>query len=162
MQDNEAYWDLARAAQLKAARYRRRATPRPSASDDSLTMHSPTQRQGRRVEERASRYLQDQGLIVLARNLRCKAGEIDLVCLDRDTLVFVEVRQRQSSQFGGAAASVNRAKQWRLSRAAAYFLPRLQKQHIKIRSYLCRFDVVAVDDDTLQWIKAAFAVQPMR
>ncbi len=163
MPENEAYWALASAAQLKAARYRRRSSrSQQVAQDHSLLVYSPSQREGRRAEDQARRYLEAQGLVVLQHNLRCKAGEIDLVCKEGDTLVFVEVRQRSSHHFGGAAASVNRQKQQRIALAASFFLPRLQKLYFNGRLPLCRFDVIALEEASLQWIKAAFAVPPMR
>lgn len=162
MPENEAYWALASAAQLKAARYRRRSTRSQVAQDHGLLVYSPSQREGRRAEDKARRYLEAQGLVVLQHNLRCKAGEIDLVCKEGHTLVFVEVRQRSTDHFGGAAASVNRHKQRRIALAASFFLPRLQKLYFNGRPPLCRFDVIALEEASLQWIKAAFAVPPMR
>jgi putative endonuclease len=96
---------------------------------------------------------------VCARNLRCKAGEIDLVCLDREVLVIVEVRHRARSDFGGAAASVTWHKRRKLIRAVQFHYLR-QPQW---RGRLMRFDVVAVQgqpDGTLaiEWIKDAFRV----
>ena len=61
---------------------------------------------GAAAEDLAARYLQVRGLKILARNLRCKAGELDLVCLDDGVLVVIEVRQRGSVEFGGALGSV--------------------------------------------------------
>src|SRR5690606_23522770 len=90
---------------------------------------SPTQHTGLRAESLAALWLEEQGLEVLDRNLLCRAGEIDLVARDGETLVFVEVRFRGSSSHGGAAASVNRRKQQRLLRAARYFLPSLTTLH---------------------------------
>lgn len=76
---------------------------------------------------------------------------MDLILLDRDgTLVFVEVRARAHASHGGAAASVTPAKQARLVYAARHYLLR----HASPPP--CRFDVVALDGDTLTWLKAAF------
>ena len=63
---------------------------------------------GAAAEELAAHYLQVRGLKILARNLRCKAGEIDLVCLDDGVLAIVEVRQREGLQYGGALGSVTK------------------------------------------------------
>lgn len=117
---------------------------------------SPTQDTGYRSENRAARWLEEQGLHVLERNLLCRAGEIDLVALDGRVLVFVEVRFRGSASHGGAAASVNRRKQRRLLRAAQYFLPGLTRRHFAGRTPACRFDVVCEQDGSLQWIRHAF------
>ena len=95
--------------------------------------------------------------MVVAQNLRCKAGELDLVCLDRDVLAIVEVRQRGRLDFGGPLASVDRRKQHKIIRAAR-FLIRGQPQW---RSHAMRFDVVGVEglpDGTCRivWVKDAF------
>ncbi|MEY4121989.1 MAG: hypothetical protein RLZZ457_827 [Pseudomonadota bacterium] len=113
-----------------------------------------TKQKGDAAEDRALRYLQAQGLHLVQRNYRTPGrggGEIDLILRDRDTtLVFVEVRQRGDLQHGGALASIGFAKQRRIVFAARHFLMRLAKEPP------CRFDVVAVEDETLHWFKAAF------
>ena len=104
-------------------------------------------------EQQAAHYLSAQGLTLLQRNWRCRLGEIDLVMLDRDTLVFVEVRLRRSQAFGGAAASVDARKQARLIRAAEQFL----QQHPALARLACRFDVVALDgEQPPDWLQGAF------
>jgi len=113
--------------------------------------------QGAASEQLAALHLQAQGLEVIARNLRCKGGELDLVCLDRGVLAIVEVRQRAHADFGGALASVNRRKQRKIIRAARFFLQR----RAKWRGFVIRFDVVGVHglpDGThcIDWIKDAF------
>ena len=118
---------------------------------------SPSQHTGLRAENLAALWLEEQGLQVLDRNLLCRAGEIDLVARDGETLVFIEVRFRGSSSHGGAAASVNRRKQQRLLRAARYFLPSLTTLHFGGREPPCRFDVVCRQDGRLEWIRHAFA-----
>jgi putative endonuclease len=120
---------------------------------------STTKARGDRAEDRALRYLQQQGLRLLERNYRvargphARAGEVDLIMRDpRDgTLVFIEVRARASTSHGGAAASIGSAKQRRIVYAA---------QHYLLRSATpppCRFDVVALDGDRIDWLQAAFA-----
>jgi len=103
---------------------------------------------GRLAEDRALVYLQQQGLVCVTRNYACRYGEIDLVMSDGPLLVFVEVRMRKNSNFGGAAASVNAAKQQRLWRTAEHYLMRYRTQPA------CRFDLVAIDGDTLDWMRA--------
>ena len=112
---------------------------------------------GRAGEALAQRYLEARGLRVLERNYRVargrsrRGGEIDLSLLDTDgTLVFAEVRVRHGFVGGGAAASVSPAKRARLVYAAQTYLSQLS------RVPPCRFDVVAVDGDRVQWLKAAF------
>jgi putative endonuclease len=100
-------------------------------------------------EETAARHLAAQGLKLLARNFSVKGGEIDLVCRDGATTVFVEVRRRAGSGFGGAAASIGPAKQRRLILAARHWLA----QHGETP---CRFDCVLIDGERLTWLKDAF------
>lgn len=112
--------------------------------------------QGQEAEQQACEFLQRQGLRSITRNYRCRIGEIDLIMQSHDCLVFVEVRFRRYSEFGGAAASVDRRKQRRLLATAQLYL----QQH-KASNRPCRFDVVAVlpgPDGTLtfDWIKNAF------
>ncbi|MCY7315671.1 MAG: YraN family protein [Rubrivivax sp.] len=115
------------------------------------------QAQGPAAEDRALQELLRRGLTLVQRNYRvargpgARGGEIDLVMLAADgTLVFVEVRARTCSTQGGAAASVSAAKQRSLVFAAQHFLLRY------VAPPPCRFDVVAIDGDTLQWLPAAF------
>jgi putative endonuclease len=112
---------------------------------------------GAAAEALAAQYLQARGLKILARNLRCKAGELDLVCLDGRALAIVEVRQRGSVEFGGALASVTKPKQRKIIRAAQFFL--LREKHW--RNLSLRFDVLAIEglpDGThrIDWVKDAF------
>jgi putative endonuclease len=100
-------------------------------------------------EERAARHLVAQGLAVLARNFRVKGGEIDLVCRDGATTVFVEVRRRASADFGGAAYSITARKQQRLILAARHWLARHGEG-------ACRFDCVLIDGEKLEWVRDAF------
>ena len=112
---------------------------------------------GDAAEARALAYLQQQGLTLVERNYRlargprARGGEIDLVLRERDgTLVFVEVRARRGGSHGGAAASVGAAKQQAIVLAARHYLLR----HASPPP--CRFDVVAIDGDRLQWLPGAF------
>lgn len=114
---------------------------------------SARQRSGYAAEQRALDYLTARGLRPIARNFRVRMGEIDLVMVDGVELVFVEVRQRSGAGFGGAAASVTGIKQQRVRRAAQAFLAR----HCAGRRWpAVRFDVVAIDDGRIDWIRAAF------
>jgi putative endonuclease len=111
---------------------------------------------GTTAEELARQYLEAAGLKLLLRNYRCKVGELDLVMLEKCTLVLVEVRYRGSSHFGGAAASINARKQQRFIAAARHLL----LTHAEFRRYPARFDVVAIDEahgcNRIKWIKDAF------
>ena len=107
---------------------------------------------GAEAEAMAAAFLERKGLHILARNYRCRLGEIDLVARDGDTTVFVEVRQRASRAFGGAAASITSAKRARLVRAARHYLSRLNA------SPACRFDALLIEGDPprIDWIRNAF------
>jgi len=102
---------------------------------------------GRDAEARALAFLQQQGLTLIEKNFRCRAGEIDLIMHDVQTLVFIEVRSRKNQQFGGAAASVGPVKQRRLWRSASFYLLKFPKPPA------CRFDLVAIDGNDLRWMK---------
>ena len=118
---------------------------------------------GRVAESRALRYLETAGLTLLARNYRCRAGEIDLVMLDSAArvLVLVEVRSRSRSDFGQAAATISREKQRRCSLAARHLLlARRELRHLR-----ARFDVLAIDaarepdgEPVVTWIRNAFVL----
>jgi putative endonuclease len=110
---------------------------------------SGKQRQGQLWEQKARDYLQEQGLRLVEANYRCKGGEIDLIMRHGDELVFVEVRQRASSSHGGAAASITPAKVRRMVRAAQTYL--LRFAHVPA----CRFDVVAIDGERMEWLRNA-------
>ncbi len=118
-----------------------------------------TRARGAAAEALAADYLRAQGLSIVARNLRCKVGEIDLVCLDGEVLVIVEVRQRGRADFGGALASVNRPKRRKLILATKF---QWQRQP-EWRDRRLRFDVLAVQgpmDGTyhVAWVKDAFRI----
>jgi putative endonuclease len=109
------------------------------------------------AESRALAYLQRQGLVLVQRNYRVAQGphargaEVDLILRERDgTLVFVEVRARATDRHGGALASVTGIKQRRIVRGAQHYLLRLASVPP------CRFDVVAIDDGQIRWVRAAF------
>ena len=110
-------------------------------------------RTGAAAEKQAERFLLKQGLRIIARNYKTPGrggGEIDLIAQDGDTLVFVEVRQRSRQDYGGAAASVGRTKQKHLRFAAQRYLQSLSTLPP------CRFDVLAVDGEQIEWLRAAF------
>ena len=114
-------------------------------------------RRGTASEQLAADHLQARGLVVLARNMRCRVGELDLVCLDGGVLAVVEVRQRGKIDFGGALASVTRRKRRKIIRAAQFFLQR----NAAWRGHAIRFDVLAVEGmpggaHRIVWVKDAF------
>ncbi|MCH9695049.1 MAG: YraN family protein [Gammaproteobacteria bacterium] len=110
---------------------------------------------GNRAEQLAYRYLLQNGLALVARNFRCRGGEIDLIMLDSSCLVFVEVRFRAPNRFATAGITVDHHKQRKIIRTAAMFLTR----HVRFSNHTMRFDVIAIDgleDSGPDWIKDAF------
>jgi putative endonuclease len=110
---------------------------------------------GQEAEQQALDFLQSKGLRLEARNFRCKTGEIDLVMRDAETLVFVEVRFRQSNDYGRALETVTASKQRKLLNTANRYL-----QMKKIDS-ACRFDVIALNGSgstPVEWIKNAIQI----
>ncbi len=112
----------------------------------------PSNSQGVKSEKQALAYLQQQGLSLICRNYYCRFGEIDLIMRDQDTLVFIEVRYRKNSDFGGAFASITKRKQDKIIKTAKHYLAQLDNEPY------CRFDAIAIDPqaDTPQWIQNAF------
>jgi len=85
---------------------------------------APHLRSGKEAENRAVLFLEDQGMQILTRNFRVRGGEIDIVALDSEVLIFVEVRWRKNNAFGGAIASLNPRKLKRMQLAVACYLQR--------------------------------------
>ncbi|WP_374246637.1 YraN family protein [Zoogloea sp.] len=113
-------------------------------------------RDGAAAEALAARHLEAHGYAILARNVRCRGGEVDLIADDGRSLVFVEVRLRKSGRFGGAAASITGAKQRRVILAAQHWLAGDGRRHA---SRACRFDAILLDSldaARIEWIRGAF------
>lgn len=108
---------------------------------------------GRRGEDLASLLLEENSLLILARNVRYPNGELDIVADDSGTTVFVEVKRRRDSSLGAPAEAVTRTKRLRVVRAARRWLAAHPS-----RARSVRFDVVAVlgDPPAVTWIKDAF------
>ncbi len=117
-------------------------------------MFSLKQQTGNSAEHDALIYLEQAGLRFVGKNYSCKFGEIDLIMQDGKTLVFVEVRYRNSNKFGGAAASVNYQKQQKIIRTAQHYLQNNYSSYPE-----CRMDVVALDkNQAIDWLKNAIEV----
>lgn len=105
------------------------------------------------AEAAAVEFLHTKGVRIIARNVRSKGGEIDIVGTDRNTLIFVEVRLRRHKDFGSAADSVTLTKQRRIANAARFFLLR----HPALANKPCRFDCVLMDaPGNFDWLRDAF------
>jgi putative endonuclease len=111
---------------------------------------------GDRYERLAAQFLQTLGYRILAANVVCRGGELDLVCDDAGTKVFVEVRARRSARYGAPEETVRATKQNRVVHAARQWLARNGGE-----DQACRFDVIAitVDDGLIAHYKDAFEVR---
>lgn len=114
------------------------------------------QHPGRAAEAFTCSYLQDRGLTLLARNYRSPFGEIDLIMRDGGILVFIEVRQRRSAEYGAPAETVDARKRARLRATAEHYLQHRPRESQKP----CRFDIVAITDEPrgqrIEWLRDAF------
>ena len=109
-------------------------------------------------ERQVESWLARRGLQTLDRNYNSRWGEIDLICEQAGTVVFVEVRYRRGQSYGGGAASVTPAKQRRIIRAAGLYLA----EHPALQQRPCRFDVVDIsgeDEVNMNWIQNAFSME---
>lgn len=114
---------------------------------------------GVRGEVVAEQHLRRRGYVIVERNFRCPLGEVDLIALDRGTVVFVEVKTRRDASFGAPIEAIDGRKRRRLQRAAQVYLNRK-----RLNERLARFDVVAVDwsgtDPSCELIVNAFDAEP--
>jgi putative endonuclease len=104
---------------------------------------------GEAAEALAATFVESRGLRIIARNYRCRYGELDLVARDGDMLVFIEVRRRSGNAFGGAAASIDAAKREKLLKAARHYLASLAA------APACRFDAVLLSGEPprIEWLR---------
>ena len=143
----------------KLKSFQRNKTDKPSTKPRKTKKRT----QGDVAENLAYSFLLKQGLSLIERNYNTRAGEVDLIMRDKkdlETLIFIEVRYRKNTDFGGAAASVTAKKQQRIIKAALAY----QQQHAPQSSM--RFDVVAIEGDninrklskdiSINWIVSAF------
>jgi putative endonuclease len=118
---------------------------------NKLTSKAAHLLKGEAAERCAHQFLVKQGLELVCRNYRCRSGELDLIMLDQQTLVFIEVRFRKNDKYGSAVETITAAKQSRIIAAAQYYLATRQTDRPM------RFDVVAISGDgRIDWIKNAF------
>lgn len=119
-----------------------------------------TVQRGKAGEDVALAYLQSRGFRLVARNYRCRRGEIDLILAREKELVFVEVRSRSRKDYGLPEETVDSAKQRKIRFTAQFFL----QQNPKWENCYCRFDVISILWDTnraeeplqIQWYPDAF------
>ncbi len=107
---------------------------------------------GRAFEEKASAFLEEQGVRILERNFRCRQGEIDLVGIHEGCLVFVEVKYRRNERSGMPEEAVGAGKQMKICRVSDYF--RIRNKNYQ--DMQVRYDVVAIGGEEIRWYKNAF------
>lgn len=107
---------------------------------------------GTKNEELACEYLTNLGYKILERNFRCKVGEIDIIAIDNNCLVFTEVKFRSTSKYGTSLEAVNPKKQQTIRKVAEYYL----LTRYKSSNVFLRFDVIGIDGDSISLIKNAF------
>ena len=152
---------IAQQAQRKALQARKRKLARRTHATpcSEITTRGPQrsarQQTGDHYEREAWHLAQQAGCQLLGRQLTCPLGELDLVVREGATLVFIEVRQRASRRFGGAAASVSTTKQRRFLRAAQWWLPTLVRRHFDRQMPAYRLDVIAFEPDGAVWHRDA-------
>lgn len=112
---------------------------------------------GKITEQFAERYLSARGLKLLDKNYHCRQGEIDLIMKERDIYVFIEVKYRETSHFGGAIASVSLSKQKKIKHCVTFYL---QQAGLNEYNTPCRIDVVAlegaINKPDVTWLTNAF------
>lgn len=112
-----------------------------------------TQRAGQLAEQKALAYLKEQGFHLVTQNYLCRVGEIDLVMRDGAYFVFIEVRARSNTLYGGGIASINYAKRKKIMKAALHYL----MIHKLYEKHPLRFDVISIDGaGNITWLKDAF------
>lgn len=110
---------------------------------------------GKYAEEVAAKYLIKNNHLILHRNFLCKLGEIDIIALDKKTIIFVEVKYRSQKYSGNAAESITSTKQKKIIKAAQYWINQYHYQNSPIRFDAILFDKT-IDYNHLTWLKAAF------
>ncbi len=105
---------------------------------------------GKNGEEKATNYIKSKKYKILERNYRCLYGEIDIIAIDKNTLVIIEVKYRKSTLFGKGYEAVNSAKQRKIIKTAQHYI---NEKNIKKP---VRFDVISIDNDIISHIENAF------
>ena len=109
---------------------------------------------GANAEEQAAKFLISNNLKIIQSNYKALPyGEIDIIALQNNTLVFIEVKYRSTTTFAKAEEMITYSKQNKLINAANIFLQR----YPRYENYECRFDVIAINNNDINWIKDAFS-----
>jgi putative endonuclease len=110
--------------------------------------------EGRRGEERAEEYLKGNGYRILEKNYRTPFGEIDIVAEEKGTLVFVEVKKRNTPRFGSPFEAVDALKRKRILRSALFYMKERRQTRRRVR-----FDVLGIDGEGVHLLKDAFCFE---
>jgi len=108
---------------------------------------------GRAGEVKAAEFIKSKGYKILKTNYKTALGEIDIIALDGDVLVFIEVKTRSSDEYGAPSEAVNLKKQEKYYKTATYYLQREKKLNS-----LCRFDVIEIENGQINHILDAFSM----
>lgn len=103
-------------------------------------------------EDAAAAFLENNGVTILERNYSCKLGEIDIIGIDDDTLVFFEVKYRNTNMYGHALEAIDYKKQKKIIKVANYYMA-----YKNIDKYI-RFDAIGIQENDIEWIKNAFCM----
>ncbi len=119
-------------------------------------MINTSEQHGKQAEEIAANYLRNQKVKLLIQNFHSRFGEIDLIGLDKEILIFVEVRYRKNEHFLAAVETIDQHKCRKIIITSEYYL----NKHKKYQSHLCRYDVMTItgelESPAIEWIKNAF------
>lgn len=112
------------------------------------------QEEGREGEKKAEKTLKKAGYKIIEKNFRTRFGEIDIIAEEKDCLVFVEVKKRNTASFGDPFHAINRRKRQHMIKSALFYMKNHDSFNRKVR-----FDVVGIEGDNIRIIKNAFMVE---
>lgn len=112
-------------------------------------------KEGAAYEDTAASFLQEQGLVILEKNFRCRTGEIDIIAREGSVLIFAEVKYRSNGSCGSPLEAVGVKKQRIICRVALYYL----QSHGMGLDQPCRFDVLGLHGNQIEHIRNAFDFQ---
>ena len=107
---------------------------------------------GTKYEKCAEQFLKKQGIRIIVKNFRCRQGEIDLIGIEDNCLIFIEVKYRATGNAGEPEEAVNIYKQKKICRVAEFFL----YTNPGYSNHMIRYDVVAISGEEIRWYKSAF------